>query len=284
MMSIQKLTEAQYRAHPAISRSALAEFMRSPQRYHAIYIHGRGTRETDAMKFGSQFHTHLLEPHLFNQLYFVYDKINWTTKEGKAQRDDVESREKEGGQKCLTMDEYEDIRLMSDSFQLAMPAGTLEKAQLEICIFWTDPDTGLDLKARLDMVIDKDVPEHFVWDIKTAADISITEFSWALFKYNLHMQAAFYLDGWSAVTGIKCNTFGFAAFEKTAPYAVATYFLSDKDGEESKPTVDMGRSIYKKELAKLKTYLEEPWRFLAPREICLPEKALEIQMGRYDYV
>jgi hypothetical protein len=272
---LEKLTDKQYRDHPAISRSDLLTFMKSPQIFHAQYVYGRGNRETDAMKFGTQFHTHLLEPEKFNQQYFVYKKIPWNTKEGHIQRDDIADRES-SGTKCLTSDEHQDIVCMNDSFRLAVPATALNNPLYETCAFWIDLETGIELKAKFDIL-----DSSAVWDIKTAADICKEEFSWAIYKYKLYIQVAFYLDGATAATGKNYDTFIFAAFEKEAPYGVATYTMFDIPDAQSRIDIDLGRTAYKAGLRKLKKYFDNDYLFITPREICMPEKAREKAMEEH---
>ena len=84
----------------------------------------------------------------------------------------------------------------------------------EVSIVWHDRHTGLRCKARLDSVSD------VLLDLKTSRDDGDfplpLSFDYSLWKYSYYTQAAFYQDGWEAVTGQRLP-FWFAVVSTNAP-------------------------------------------------------------------
>ena len=63
-------------------------------------------------------------------------------------------------------------------------------------------------------------------DIKTTDDASPEGFSKSCANYGYHIQAAFYLEGLTRITGEQHDTFVFIAVEKTPPYGIGVYYAS----------------------------------------------------------
>ena len=74
-------------------------------------------KETEALLVGSAFHTLVLEPHLFNEEFFVMEKIDRRTKVGKAKAHAIEAEMIAQGKKCISQQNYQMISNMRDSIQ-----------------------------------------------------------------------------------------------------------------------------------------------------------------------
>lgn len=110
-------------------------------------------------------------------------------------------------------------------------------------IFWTDPESGLWCKARLDIIM-LEVP--IVIDLKSSGkSISPTGWQRTLAEFNYPLQGAFYLDGVSIVLGKKYDKFVHCVVESTAPYQVAAYELGER-------SIAQGRRDYKELLRRYK--------------------------------
>jgi exodeoxyribonuclease VIII len=116
----------------------------------------------------------------------------------------------------------------------------LHKGHAEESFFWQDPVTGLVCKCRPDLWKD-----GVLVDVKTTINASPHEFSRTIANMMYHFQAAYYLDGVSAVLGEPFREFVIIAIEKEPPYAVATYRLDEA-------TIDAGRMLYRKALRTLR--------------------------------
>lgn len=97
----------------------------------------------------------------------------------------------------------------------------LRSRQFEVGAFKRH-STGLMMKGRADCLCVDDKEMTTVPDLKTCGfgGASAQEFSWAIYNWGYHRQAAYYLDVFGA------TYFVFIAVEKEPPYSVACYHLT----------------------------------------------------------
>ena len=84
----------------------------------------------------------------------------------------------------------------------------------EISIFVEDPISGLTLKTRPDLLIEK---EGTVYDVKTTQDASTRGFLKECLKYGYLLQGAHYVYA-CKLAGYEVDNFSFIACDKTAPF------------------------------------------------------------------
>lgn len=216
---IDGLSNADYHAHPAISKSGLDKIAKSPAHYKAAREaeHEGG----DALVFGSAFHDYILLPDTFQTAYTVLPPdFNGRTKEGKAMLESI----RQSGQTVLKAEWLTDIEGMAAAIAAHPKASALlQGGKAEQSIFWTDEDSGIDCRCRPDYLH----PGGIIVDLKSTTDASPEEFTRSVAKYRYHVQDAFYSEGYYQATGQWPRGFVFIAVEKTAPYAVACYSLDD---------------------------------------------------------
>ena len=235
---IDGLSNADYHAHPAISKSGLDKIAKSPAHYKA----SRETKheDSDALIFGSAFHDYILLPDTFQTAYTVLPPdFNGRTKEGKAMLEII----RQSGQTILKAEWLTAIEGMAAAIAAHPKASALlQGGKAEQSIFWTDEDSGIDCRCRPDYLN----PSGIIVDLKSTTDASPEEFARSVAKYRYHVQDAFYSEGYYQATGQWPRGFVFIAVEKTAPYAVACYSLND----DAKA---YGRELFRRDL---KTLLE----------------------------
>ena len=78
---IDGLSNEDYHKHSAISSSQCKDLLISPWLYHHNRSHP--VTQSQAMLFGSMFHSLVLEPDSFDNVYFVADKPNAIQKQAK---------------------------------------------------------------------------------------------------------------------------------------------------------------------------------------------------------
>lgn len=235
---IDGLSNADYHAHPAISKSGLDKIAKSPAHYKA----SRETKheDSDALVFGSAFHDYILLPDTFQTDYTVLQpEFNGRTKEGKAILESI----RQSGQTILKAEWLTAIEGMAAAIAAHPKASVLlQGGKAEQSIFWTDGDSGIDCRCRPDYLH----PGGIIVDLKSTTDASPEEFARSVAKHRYHVQDAFYSEGYYQATGQWPRGFVFIAVEKTAPYAVACYSLND----DAKA---YGRELFRR---NLKTLLE----------------------------
>jgi len=225
----------EYLAHEGLGSGAVRAYLRSPSHFQE-YLRTRGEPPTPAQAYGTLIHTVALEPQRAQQEYVpIPDGIDRRTKAGKKAYAMLLDANRD--KKLVPQQQWADAWAMRDSL-LAMPEYRREVAsqqpRVEVSAFWTDPDTGLKLKARADIVRIGDA----LLDLKSAADASPRAFASAIARYGYHLQAAQYLDGF----GGDYARFGFVAIEKTRPFAAGIYWLSEA-------SIELGRQQYRQALA-----------------------------------
>ena len=214
------LTNAEYHASPAISKSGLDLIRKAPALYR--WRQANPTEQTPAMRLGSLTHTAVLEPH-YHYLNTIVrpEGIDRRTSAGKA---DWAAFEIEAdGKEILTSEEMSKLAAIRDAVH-NHPAAAKALAgspAIEQSIFW-DAD-GIACRCRPDAVTEKGV----IVDLKTTRDASPEEFARSIAQYRYHVQSAFYSDGYRAAFGEPPRGFVFIAVETEPPYLVAVYVASE---------------------------------------------------------
>lgn len=200
-----------YLAWDAVSNSALARFARVPA---AAFV---PLEDSDTLRIGRAVHCDVLEPEQFRARYRVKEH-NGNSKDGRAEK----ARADEEGIELITMSDYVLIRGMAESI-LHHPAARaiLAEGEAEVSLLWHDPETGLRCKGRIDWLA-----PGLPCDLKTTRDSSPAGFAKSVASLRYHVQQAHYRAGLEAL-GQPSDGFVFVAVEKTAPYPVGCYCITD---------------------------------------------------------
>lgn len=186
-----------------LSFSAIKQFAKSPN--HLIAYDAKIFEPSKAMKFGTMFHTYLLERKEFDNRYEVAD-IDRRTKAGKASAKKIESE----GKEVCTRSDFSRITAMSAACKSIINLdGYLREVLKEGMI------GGQKFVGRIDAI-----GENTVIDVKTTQDASPREFSRASFQHQYHLQAAIYKE----LCGVE--NVAFLAVESAAPYNAVLHTCS----------------------------------------------------------
>jgi exodeoxyribonuclease VIII len=228
-----------YLADPRINWSKLKVLGRSAA--HFRHYEQNGMKDTAALKLGRALHHRLFEPGDFKARVLRWDG-------SRRGRDWEDFSAEHAGKEILTAAEHEACEEMAESV-LACPmvADLLKAGQAEMSAAWDyrEPDVAklpgfsMECKGRLDFISEGDV----LLDLKTARDASPEGFGRQAFDLGYFAQAAYYSDGYAAITG-RHLPFIIIAVEKTPPYVVQPYEVC---GQE----LELGRDKYKGLLATL---------------------------------
>ncbi len=252
---VHGLSNEAYHAAPGVSKSGLDRLARSPAHYQAYLDEER--KETPALRFGRLIHAAILEPDALMLATVPADAPPRPTSRQinakKSSPDSVaaiewwrEFDEANAGCTVVSAAEGEQIRRIQDSIYRHTTARELLESpgHSEVSAWFYDQDrdgaTGELCRCRPDRLME----DGDILDLKSCEDASQAGFAKSAAKYRYHVQAAFYLDGMAATIGHKDKNFGFIAFEKEAPFAVAVYVLRPQD-------VEIGREEYRRNLATL---------------------------------
>lgn len=229
----------------AVSRSDLLNLNRSSKYY--LYISENGTEDTEAMRFGRMVHKYVLENNKFFDDYFLIEtKINKRTKIGKEALEDIK---KEAGTKEIITNE--ELKLLDEiqksllSNKLISEKGLLDNFLTEQTLIWEtviDDNISIKCKCRSDKIRMTEKSNSII-DLKTTCNID--KFNNDIFLHNYHIQAAFYMDAFLAVTHKICDKFIFVVVEKTKPYLNDIFYIDNGSDEHL-----FGKSEYMKLLIK----------------------------------
>lgn len=210
------MTEKEYRSHPAISRSELWRMNESPERFKWFREHPM--QPTPALLFGQVVHKMLLEPETYDSEFVTAPAINRRTNEGKEA---YERFMKENEGKAVVPIDMSVQALDMTGVALRNPiVQKLLEGEHEKPFFWTDPDTGIDCKCRVDILTELDGVPTIV-DYKSTTCAATEVFNQEIFRFGYHFQAAMYSTGVMEAMGLSERPdFLFIAQEKKAPFSL----------------------------------------------------------------
>ncbi len=210
-----------------ISNSMLSHISVSPE--HFRFMMDNPQPATPAMKLGSAIHMNILQPAEFHKYYGVSPKFDRRTKQGK---EDYKNFINNNLSKTIISES--DFELIEQITLKTMRDNTVNRllcnGEAEKIITWVNNHHEVDCKGMLDYHRD-----DMIIDIKTTKDASYNGFMKSVKKYKYHKQAAFYMDA------VKAYRFIIIAIEKTPPFAINIFELSDD-------MIDEGRDMYNHEL------------------------------------
>lgn len=219
------LTFEQYKAAPGINKSGLDNIAIAPAYFQWHRNHAQF--DTQAFAVGHAFHTLILEPHRFDELYIASPYEEFRTKEAKAWRDE----QIEAGKTVLRTYSPDPVRKPSEWDLVHRMADELRKNEIamtlltdirpELTCFWMDKDTGRLCKCRLDAYSEA---HRLIVDLKTTKDATFSGFTKAVHEHRYDVQDAWYTDG-ARAAGLDVDGFVFIAIMKEPPYLNACYTL-----------------------------------------------------------
>jgi len=209
----------QYHASPAISKSGLDQFRRSPMHYKWSRENQRP--DADHFRVGRAFHTLILEPEKAAE-YVAIAPERWPTKAECGRTIEEQKAEwtaLQGERAIIKPHEFDTLKAMSQAI-VQHPAARMVlegKGKIEASLFWTDPETGVECRCRPDWMRD----DGLLVDLKSARDASPDWFTKDAWNHHYHLQAAMYCEGFKQVTGKDAAGFVFIAVDKDAPHGVS---------------------------------------------------------------
>ena len=218
---VHDITNEEYHASEGISRSAIMEFLRSPKHYKYKYRNDGYVKiaPSPAMEFGSAFHMYVLERSKFVDHYYIGEKFDRRTKEGKeAHKESLKNAE---GRTLISDDDFFKITTMFNSLD-GQALELITGARYEKSIYWTDPDSGLLCKCRPDIW-----HPNFIVDLKTAADASPQAFQRAFFNSGYYIQVAMMSEAIKHTEGREMRNFIDLAIETSEPYVHCIYPIAE---------------------------------------------------------
>lgn len=204
----------------------IADFIESRRLYEAKYVTKTYSPsiDNDNLSIGSLTHETLLEPHIESKIVVPPKEV--LTSDGKRTGNKYKAWLEENPTLIpLTQKDFDIAMRAVESLRKAI--GMMvnhEKAEREKEVFWTDEETGLEMRAKLDVIVPTRIGTHVI-DVKTCSDLS--KFQYEIRDRRLWLQVAHYLTGLKVAEGIDAE-FIFCVVEKSGIYRVRNFQLSDE--------------------------------------------------------
>jgi len=206
-----------------VSKSVLDLVRRSPAHYKA-WLDGEAEEETSpALLFGQAFHCALLEPARFAEEFVTAPEFGDLRKSDNKAAKKAWCEQHEG---LTVLDAYDGnaiAGMVASVHRHPLASRMIRDGVSELTLKWTDGDTGLTCKSRLDYYVES---LGMIVDAKSTLDARWEPFRRDMIKHGYEIQDALYRSA-ALSLGLRVQHFVFLAVEKTPPYAVATYTLDE---------------------------------------------------------
>jgi hypothetical protein len=205
------------------------------------YRHGLMKKEKKGhFDFGNAFELALMDHVAFSEDVIVYDeRLRPELNKGiTSEKNQVWKKALLNGDKYVIQpkgdESYEAIEQMIEScYKDAVIQKLISNTEYQTSIFWTDDQTGLNMKTRPDICKSK---KNIIVNIKTTKDGSPKAFSQDLAKYDYPLQACIEIEGCVA-SGLmqSVDNYFWLVVEKVPPFNATVY---EFDKTDIAPTMD----------------------------------------------
>lgn len=209
----KQMSNAEYHAHKAISKSKLDAARKSGRHLYDM-LYGPPRDSTAAFDMGTVLHASALPGENADDIVVRMPAgMKKTTKEGKAFVDEHKGKIILNCTDAYVLDQMM-LSMRQHPFTSSFVNGEL-KGKSEQSFFCTDTETGLELKARPDFILDD---FSLIIDLKSTRDASPKGFQLSVANYRYFVQASHYLDCVEMETGTRPQAFLFVAVENSARF------------------------------------------------------------------
>lgn len=235
------MPEAEYHAHPALSSTGVRSLLRCPERFWHDKIHGRPPK--DAFDLGSLVHGLLLGT---GWPVAIWPGESWSEK-GAA---DFKEQAYADGKIPVKAAQIDEAHGMVDRVRRDRHAGPLltRPGLSEISLFWTDPDTGVACRARLDRLTETEDGRPLYVEVKTTRSAARHPLQRHIAEFGYHLQQEWNLDG-LVHAGLDPDAEAVCKFvfvETTPPYPVTVVNLDDQAGWFGRDANRRGLRLYQR--------------------------------------
>lgn len=177
----------------------------------------------DVWDFGSAAHKVVLGS---GPEMVVVPHPDWRTKDAKAMRDEARA----AGKIAILERDHERVQDMAAAIRAHPMANALlnpEYGHAEQSLFWHDPESGILLRSRFDVLRDKVPGRLYIPDYKTGDSANPDSFARSAANFGYPQQDAWYTDGAKSL-GYEDPAFLFIIQEKEPPFLVSVVELDDE--------------------------------------------------------
>ena len=218
---VRDLDEREYHALPGLSSTGAKAILRSPAHYRWLVEH---PLVRDNLDLGSAAHGFALGTG-WEIATIPDDALSASgATNTKAAKEFIASARRRGAIP-LKSEVVAQAKAIAEAVKAHPVAGALfTRGEAEVSMFWTDAETGVDCRGRLDYL--RNVARPIVVDLKTCQDANPEHFGRTAVNFGYDVQAAFYSAGYEAITGA-VPAFLHVLVEVEPPHAVSVVQLDD---------------------------------------------------------
>lgn len=231
-----------------ISSSGLKKILESPLHFlwSAVEQQEEDGDEPAHFRFGRAVHMAILEPGRFRESYIVQPDFGAMQSIKNREKRDAWKNGLPADATILKQNELDDLQNMIESL-MAHPqaANFFRTGKPEVTGRFTHKETGIRCRIRPDYISYTPDGGLYIFDIKTTRMDNKALFASDAAKRKYHLQLAFYRYGMAQITGKPPEAVALVAMEKTPPYSVWVYWLTDED-------LDIGMAWNEEALRNLK--------------------------------
>lgn len=236
------MSNAEYRKRDGLSSTDIKRMMKSMASWKYFVDNPEEERDTPSLKFGRAYHKFCLEPYDFENEFFVAQKIDRRTKEGKEAYDAFLKQAE--GKEVIDNETYDQLVAMREALYATPYVKKLINGEHEKSFFWTDEQTDIKCKCRPDS-FGSFGSGNVIVDLKTTSDAETDSFMRSALKFNYDVQAAHYTAGLEAIYK-KEFVFVFIAQEVKPPYLVNVLQADDYFMQNGREIREQLLQTYKK--------------------------------------
>lgn len=232
-----------YRKDPGHAQSSVKHILKSPAHYQAEKK--KKIAPTLTMQIGTGAHCLTLEGKEQFEKDFVLkpDGLSLATREGKAWKEENKSKT------ILSQtDQYQSWDAVHGMAAALQELDWFDPSQAdyrkfnEVSLYWRSE--GLDCKARIDRLLLSDT-HATILDVKSTDGVKMEDFRKKVIgDFNYMFQAAWYTDGVEQYYKLPTN-FIFVAIERTPPYQIGIFDISDEMIDEGFRQIRHARRLLK---------------------------------------
>jgi hypothetical protein len=201
----------------AVSKSLICNFIKDPGAWKVT----SRKEPTPSMGFGSLVDTLLLEESEFESRYVISPFADYRKKEAQEWKAEMALR----GSQIVTESQLADAHDACEAVRNHHCAASLLDGARSQVAFRYNTKHGMASKGLIDIV---PTDETVLVDLKTCAPSALEDLRSLqkhIYKFQYHIQAGSYLDGWNIASGEERTKFKFIFVTNAAPYLVAVIEL-----------------------------------------------------------
>lgn len=238
------LDEQEYHRHPALSSTQARKLLESPARYRYDRDHPEPPkREFD---LGTAVHSKVLGVGA-DTVAIPEDLLASNGAASTAAAKAWIAEQREAGHTPVKSSVADQVNAMAEAV-LAHPVARAlfdQPGNAEASVFATDPDTGVDMRARFDYLPDFTADHPVAVDLKTTGRSAAPDaFARVVADHGYYVQQEWYLHAWGLATGDFTARMEFVVVETEPPYLVNAYPLASEFAEIGQTKVRRALAIY----------------------------------------